>query len=272
MAKQKAKGSIIYELLIVILIAGLIGTILYPKSIWEEEEAKTTLCRDRMMQIYLAELLYWSYTNTYTDSLPELVEFILGDTTLERLKQYIASDSALVGDIIDHFQDKVDKQEIINALAAVIDTLETDTVKVNYLDIERLAQRIPTLPVEKILGDWRVLGDSTLLIDTLMIDIPLKHILETGPEFVQNNEIIKTLWFVSIDIRQEDYPEDWIIELLQNNPLFTFKTDSMAEATIRSFSLCPTVGDSLIVTVVDTSELKHLIISCPIDSTHTKEF
>ena len=266
MAQQKAKGSIIYELLIVILIAGLIGSIIYPKSVWEEEETKAKLCRDRMMHIMYAEALYKTFTNTYTDSLPELVDFILSDTTVEKLHQFIRIDSTLQGKIIDFISEKGDQEDIVAALDSMVAKLENDTVTVPYLAIERLNQRIPGIPMETLLGDWKVLGDSTLLVDTLVIDIPLKHVLAKGPDYVSNDDIVRTLWFAAIEIEEAEFPEDWVMNVLTQSPVLAFKADSMAEATIQTFSLCPTVGDSLIVTVVDTSALKHLKIACPIDS------
>lgn len=268
MAQQKAKGSIIYELLIVILIVGLVGTILYPKSVWEEEAAKTKLCRERMTHLVYAEALYRAFTNTYTDSIPELVNFILNDTTLERLHQFVMSDSVLTGNIIRYAQDNADAADIIDAIRSGAATLEGDTVAINYLSLERLNQRLPSLPMDILLGEWRVKGDSTLLIDTLIVDIPLKAVLDRGGDLVSNTDLIKTLWFVAIEIEEEEHPEDWIWNLLRLNPRLSFISDSISMATVQTFSRCPTVGDSLIVTVVDTSEVKHLIIACPIDATH----
>ncbi|MBN2030462.1 hypothetical protein JW824_09475 [bacterium] len=77
---EKPKGSIIYEILIVILIAVLIGTILYPARVWENEEELQSVCQTRMETIQNMELFFYisdpSSGNTYTDSIPKLKEVV----------------------------------------------------------------------------------------------------------------------------------------------------------------------------------------------------
>ncbi len=77
---DKPKGSIIYEILIVILILVLIGTILYPARVWENEEELQSICRTRMETIHNMELSFYisdpNSGNTYTDSIPKLKEVV----------------------------------------------------------------------------------------------------------------------------------------------------------------------------------------------------
>lgn len=82
MAQQKRRGSIVYEILIVLLILGLIATILYPKSVWERAEKERDICRQRMLDIQKAELKYFDTHTAYTDSLPQLIETLKSDTSL----------------------------------------------------------------------------------------------------------------------------------------------------------------------------------------------
>ena len=75
---EKPKGNIIYEIFIVILIVGLIGTILYPAKVWKTEEESQSICRARMETIHNMELIYISNsgTNTYSDNVSELREVV----------------------------------------------------------------------------------------------------------------------------------------------------------------------------------------------------
>jgi len=78
----KPRGSIIYEILIVLLTLGLIGSIVYPKKVWEKEERERDICRQRMLDIQNAELLYFSKNNSYSENLREVIEFLKSDTSL----------------------------------------------------------------------------------------------------------------------------------------------------------------------------------------------
>jgi len=56
MSDQRPKGSLIYEILIVVFGALLIVSIIYPKRLGDKEEVRTELCRFRMSEIFNAEL------------------------------------------------------------------------------------------------------------------------------------------------------------------------------------------------------------------------
>ena len=272
MADQKPKGSILYELLIVILVAALIGTILYPKSLWDKEEANTELCRERMMHILEAELLYIENFNTYTDSLPKLTDFILSDTTFELLRTFIERDSLLVADIVDHVRDDISKEKVIETLRSVINEMDTDTIAVNYLSVEKYNQRMPHVPIENFLGDWKMGVVDTLYLDTLMVNVPLLQALDVGMEEIDNKELIATLWFTAIDIYDFERPEEWILKnFIWKNPEFVEVADAIARETLGQMILCPTVHDSMQIAVIDTTVIKHLQIACPIDSAHAFE-
>ena len=45
---ERPRGNIFYEIVILILIIGLIGTILYPSRVWQNEEELQDICRNRM--------------------------------------------------------------------------------------------------------------------------------------------------------------------------------------------------------------------------------
>ena len=117
MVQREARGSWIYEILILILLILLMGTILYPKSVWEDIDQETDLCRANMKSLVSAEILYLqtSQAQNYDSSLVRVFEFIKNDsawqadTTLAALR-----DSFFVYTIQEYFQSY---QEIAEDLA-----------------------------------------------------------------------------------------------------------------------------------------------------------
>lgn len=111
MAKQKAKGSIVYEVLIVILIAILVATILYPRTVWKNIEKETILCRDQMNRIVDAEGLFISFHESYNfdTSLVHVVSFVRNDSIfgLDSVRTTLR-DSFYVKLIIDYLRDYQD--------------------------------------------------------------------------------------------------------------------------------------------------------------------
>ncbi len=76
MAQAKAKGSIILEILIVILIAILVYTIYDPAMKIRAEEELKKICRFRMKNIRQAELRYFDEYGKYTGNIDSLIAFI----------------------------------------------------------------------------------------------------------------------------------------------------------------------------------------------------
>lgn len=92
---EKGKGNIWYEIGIVVLVLLLIWTILYPSSVWKEEKELTGICRTRMESIQQLELRYITLTNTYTDSMKELIDVVTSDSN-----SIVSLDSVLLWDNI----------------------------------------------------------------------------------------------------------------------------------------------------------------------------
>ena len=132
----KAKGSIIYKLLIVLLGAALIFTILYPKYIWDQEEQKAEKCRANMVHILYAELTYLTENNAYNDTLSIVTDFIKSDTTGARLRSYMTADSALALEIYDYFKSTQDSVAsiIIDSLLAFGKKMDLDTTAALVID------------------------------------------------------------------------------------------------------------------------------------------
>ena len=100
MADDRPKGSIIYKILIVILTAALVGTILYPKHLWEQEKRNTLQCRANMVSIMYAEYTFHDTTDSFTASLDTLSSVLLNDTTKKLLRRYARTDTALAEQIV----------------------------------------------------------------------------------------------------------------------------------------------------------------------------
>lgn len=65
---------------------------------------------------------------------------------------------------------------------------------------------------------------------------------------------------------QVDTVEEFIIDSLRTFPHLAALVDSMAIASLDSLFICPTTRDSYKLAVIDTSVIKTLKISCPVDS------
>jgi len=109
----KPKGSIVYELLAVLLIVALYFTLSYPAKLWKQEQKNTEECRRNMYHIYYAEVTYLNDSLVYADSLSKVVNHILDDTTRKNLRLFTSLDSTLGRDIVDYFE-KSDYQMTIN--------------------------------------------------------------------------------------------------------------------------------------------------------------
>ena len=104
MAKKGYQGSIILELLIVLLALLLIAVILIPDKIWKEEEFLTKTCRYNINAIYEAERYHFRMKEAYTDSLPKLVTFIQGDSSLQTRNKIVQLTRSLYS-VIQNVQD-----------------------------------------------------------------------------------------------------------------------------------------------------------------------
>jgi hypothetical protein len=73
------KGNILYEILILILVAVLLATILYPSKVWKDEDESQKVCRIRMESIQDMELRYISKASTYSNDISEVVKTVISD-------------------------------------------------------------------------------------------------------------------------------------------------------------------------------------------------
>ncbi len=90
MAAKGSKGSIILEILIILMALLLVAVIIVPNQIWEKENRITSGCRHNMNSLYEAERFYYQKNNIYTDSLSKVLNFIQADSGLNRLQTLVS--------------------------------------------------------------------------------------------------------------------------------------------------------------------------------------
>ena len=264
MAKDKAKGSIILEILIVILIVALIATILYPKKIWEQEERNTKLCRTNMDRILKAELVYQKYHNTYTDSLPELVNFITKDSTKQATIDYFYSDTSLAEKMLDVLRKTDEKANLL------IDNILADTLffaimeNVNYDSnlAHVILNRYHDNPIADSVKALRESLDSSDVYYLRALRTKFSDLDLYNP--IRDDDSLKLVFARMMP----EVPIGALLDTLYvSNPNWMQRVDSAVAYTVNNFVKCPTVGREYIINVIDTSVIKYVNIACPIDST-----
>lgn len=83
MAEGKRSGSLLYEILIVLLVIGIILSIFVPKKIWDEEANFEEKCHSNMLNIWTLETFYKAKMKSYTSSIDSLVSVLQSDPELK---------------------------------------------------------------------------------------------------------------------------------------------------------------------------------------------
>jgi len=263
MARDKSKGSILLEILVVILVVGLVLTILYPKKVWDEEDENTATCRNNMDRILKAELVYQKFHNTYTDSLEGLVSFIKNDSTKEAIMDYIYADTSLAEEIVDFLT------EIDSSAAEIIDNLYADTLlyaiieSINYdSNLARvILNRLESTDIADSVRTKRATDSCDVFI--------LKQLEKEFSAFDLYNPIKDddSLFLVFNRMMPEMSTGSLVDTLYLLNETWAQKVDSMVSLTLDQMLTCPTTGRKYYITVIDTSVIKYVNIECPLDST-----
>ena len=104
MAKRKAKGSIIYEILIILLVIILVATLLYPKSVWNKLESESVVCQDQMHRLVEAEALYISFQGdfNYDSSISNVISFLRSSQQSPCLQSHGLTPAPLMRPPTDH--------------------------------------------------------------------------------------------------------------------------------------------------------------------------
>lgn len=261
MSQQKIKGSIILEILIVILIIGLVATILYPKRVWQQADENTVLCHKNMDRILKAELIYLKYNNTYTDTLENLFSFITSDTTSALKMEYLYTDTTLSESILSNLRERYKKADdiITNHIA--------DTLLYTILATSHYDSNLANVILKRFTGSK--MADS--LTTYKQIDSSKVWILEKLSKIYGTLDIVNPLHkddSLKI-VMQRMKPEiitGTLVDTLYKNEEWASKIDSAINYTFNLIKYCPTNSEIYEITVDDTSVVKSINIHCPLDS------
>jgi len=262
MAKEKAKGSILLELLIVVLALALIGTIMYPKSVWETTEKETLQCRENMEKILKTELIYLKYHNTYQDTLDKVISFIKEDTTGGLVLEYLYADSSLAEEVLAEMTGTIDgaDKKIKDFLA---DTLLTTVLQMSRFDTN-LAR--VTLKRLESTDAWKDTVKNNMVPDSsevfVLNEVAQKISARDIVGVLENDDSLK---IVMQRIAPELTVGSLVDTLYNQNPEWAGKINTAVYENFDAIVTCPTNGEPYMVTVVDTSVIKILNIGCPID-------
>jgi len=266
MAKVKAKGSIILELLIVVLVIALIATILYPKRIWEEEEKNTENCRSHMDRIFKAEMIFLKYHNNYTDTLDQLISFFKEDTTKKVIRDYYMADTALAETMTDFLTQSDSAADLVvrnlfadTLMAALIEAINYDS-NLAHVILNRLEDTVvkDSVIAKRATGtdDVEILKEldknfaAIDLYEPIKDDDSLSLVFDRMMPEVSTGSLLDTLYTINTGWAQ--------------------KIDSAVFYTLDDLKTCPTVNREYILTVIDTSVIKYINIECPVDTPDIK--
>ncbi len=261
MSETKARGSILYEVLILVLAAALIGSILYPKKVREDEKMHTALGRYRMEQLQLAGLQYQKYNGAYTDTVSQIFEFI---RTSDEYSHYV--DSIVVGgldSVVTKIKEFEDRQNVI--LAALPSA--TDSTMIDSLTELQLSLK---LDARQLAGHVEFVHDRMRNLPNMPID-PLKAIfvIVDSKQFTLNMDIVRN----SIESGKLDEAEAACADVLAvfESAIGDFEhvKGELPSATgpgLDSLVFCPTTNKPFRMVHIDTAIVKYLNIYSPIDS------
>lgn len=262
MAKPKAKGSIILKALIVVLGIALVGTILYPKKIWEAEEANFKKCRSNMDRIFKAEMIFLKYQNSYTASTDQLISFFQDDTTKVHVREYLMADTAFA-ETMNDFLTRSD-----SAAGLVVRNLLSDTLM--YAVIEAInydsnlahvmLNRLEATPIADAVKAKRSTGNNDVAI-LKELDKEFKGIQIYEP--IKDDDSLKLVF----NRMMPEVPVSSLLDTLYSlNQGWAEKIDNAIFLTLGELKFCPTINREYKISVIDTSVIKYVNIECPIDS------
>ncbi|MDZ7402999.1 MAG: hypothetical protein ONB41_02665 [candidate division KSB1 bacterium] len=261
-ADRYGKGSILYKILIVVLAAALVVAIVYPKKIWDDEAAHQALCRERMADLYNAELQYRNFNDRFTASSAAVIEFIQSDP------RYLRRLDSLIVQPLREAKKTLDSLQQIQAFAdSLIGTLIAATASAAIIDsVDRLEDRV-------IEGSRRIRQILETIRERMAVmpNMPVAAFerglnIITRKDYFFKMEVIRRMLTA---VGNPSLARASSKEALENFALMdvcwrqALTRLAAAPAALDSLRWCPTVQDSFKIALVDGS----VRISCPIDST-----
>ncbi len=262
MTTEKAKGSILLKILIVILAVALVATILYPKKIWDREQRNTELCRTNMDRIFKAEMIFLQQHNNYCNRLDQLISFITNDSTKQNIREYFKADTALAEIITDHLM------QIDPAADLVVRNLQADTLMNSIIEAVNydsnlshvILNRLERTPLSEVVKTKRATGNNDVAILKEM-DKEFSGIKIYEP--IKDDDSLSLVFNRIMPVIPVGALLDTFYVLNRN---WATKIDSAVTYTLVSLKNCPTINRAYQLSVIDTSAIKYINIKCPIDS------
>lgn len=113
MAAKGSLGSIVLEILIILMALILVAVILIPNRIWKEENKITTTCQSNLNSLYEAEQFYRRSNGMFTDSLSKLLNFVQTDSGLQQRQSLVSLTRSYVR-VIDNILEISTVEQITN--------------------------------------------------------------------------------------------------------------------------------------------------------------
>lgn len=261
MALEKAKGSIYFEIVIVILVLVLVGSIVYPKKLAEQESSNIEVSRFRMDQLQKSGLQYQKYHGVYTDTLSNIIDFI---RTSPEYAHYI--DSVVIGglDSILTTLNKFKEEEglIRELIPQATDSVMIDSVYKMQNDVkfesrilagfvEYVHDRmksLPNMPMDDLISAFLIIDSKKFTID-----------MEIVKNSTKNGELKAALKGCDAAIAV-------MSKVANTMELVKQKVPDYKNARLDEFGYCATTGKPFTLVHVDTAVIKYLNIFSPIDS------
>lgn len=260
MADEKPKGSLLYEILIVVLAAVLIISIIYPKKVSDTEEANTELCRHRMSEIFSAELQYLKYNKTFNDTLDNVIEFLRTDSSYASyVDSVIAGGLDSVITLLGEF--KTREGQILALIPSAGDTTMIDSIstlqqKMKYQAralaglvefIHDRMKNLPNTPIDELKSAFLKVDSKEFTLD-----------MDIVKNFVESGQLEKAQIAAGNIITDMDEVTGQFQSVLDHVPEYK-------GGALDSLRYCPTVHKPFTLAHVDTGVFKYLNIFCPID-------
>ena len=262
MAEVKSKGSIILEVLIVLLVVALFATILYPKKIWQQEDKNAQACQTHMDQIFKAELIFQKYHNNYTGSLDQLIAFIKSKDSTNLVREYIQADTALAVNLTKSLVESDPKADLIieNLLADTLMYAVLEAINYDSNLAQVILNRLENTPLGNTVKAKRATDSTDVRI---LKDMARERKAYDIYEPIKNDDSLK---LVFDRMMPEISIGDQLDTLYVLNKAWAQKIDQAVFSTLDNFRTCPTVNREYKIAVIDTSVFKYVTIECPVDS------
>lgn len=261
MAEEKASGSIILEILIVILAAALIGSIIYPKKLKEQEEKDVQLSRQRMSDLFNAELVYQRFNDVYTDSLDQLINFVRSspqyegyvdsviiqnlDSVITRLDEFKATEQTILSNIAPSMD-----STLIDSMATLQQNVKLDTRQLGGI-VEFVLERMknmPVMPVDDLKQAYLQLDSKQFTLD-----------MDIAANLMRSGDFKGAKESVSKVIGKIENVTDKLQKVINKVPEYK-------GPQLDSLQYSPITHQPFRLVYVDTSAIKYLNIYSPLDS------